>query len=144
MPWPIPLPLPLLIPILSRKHGSLNHFPESPLGSLEKHRWFWSGLRITQRITILWVASAAATVNDLKIQLWSPRCRAWILYKYSMTSCFTVLFMFTILIILYALPHNFLILRQIKDLNKLKIAENDIRLLIFSLLQLFSFNLFSF
>ena len=26
------------IPLLSRKHGSLNHFPESPRESLENHR----------------------------------------------------------------------------------------------------------
>ena len=36
MPLPIPLRLP--IPLLPRKHGSLNHFLESPRESLENHR----------------------------------------------------------------------------------------------------------
>ena len=51
--------LPLPITLLPRKHGSLNHFPESSRESLFK-------------IAILWanVASAVASLNDLKIQIW--------------------------------------------------------------------------
>ena len=47
----MPLPMPLSIPLLPRKHGSLNHFPElargipreSPSELLLKDRFFVSG-----------------------------------------------------------------------------------------------------
>ncbi len=58
--------MPLPIPLLPRKHGSLNHFQESSMESLENHPE-----NHYLKIAILWadMASAVASLNDLKIFL---------------------------------------------------------------------------